>query len=395
MEQLCEVLSVAFQASLTAEEARPLRFRLLLSDASTLPNEGTPNVGVLPLRFERSRTFSVEELRRLAPAVPFESALIGVYPDGDGRLALWGVAHSGPAWLATAWGGRRVVPIWTHDPIVHVTGPGQLAVRSAGKLIGGVERGALVDTTMDVFESRWLRGAFARERSEVQALHASRQANTGKQTVVQGSLIGLVSQHMLRRCTQIIRGARHGGMILFADSSANQANRPPDLTGIRLKYRFADEEPSKRYRTLLTTILDQVTATSAKPTIEWSDFATSDSPELARLEQSVFEWSRLVANLAAIDGAVVLDKSFSLVGFGAEVSTELASPPRVFRALEVEGQLREPYDIENVGTRHRAAYRFVHGHSKGLVIAVSQDGGITFVAKPDTEVVFWEQSVGR
>jgi hypothetical protein len=289
------------------------------------------------------------------------------------------------------------VPIWTHDPIVHVTGPGQLAVRSAGKLIGGLERGALVDTTMDVFESKWLRNAFARERDEIQALHAARQAKSVSPTVVHGSLIGLVSQHMLRRCTQIIRSARHGGMVLIVDSSSSLKgeSRALDLTGLRLKYRFVDDEPARRYRTLLANILDHVTAASAKTAIEWADFATSESPELARLEQSVFEWSRLVANLAAIDGAVVLDKSFSLVGFGAEVSTELPSPSSVFRALDVEGDRRTPHDIENVGTRHRAAYRFVHGHPEGLVIAVSQDGGITFVAKRDSEVLFWEQSVGR
>jgi hypothetical protein len=89
----------------------------------------------------------------------------------------------------------------------------------------------------------------------------------------------------------------------------------------------------------------------------------------------------------------VIDKRFGLLGFGAEVSAELPSPERVFRALDVEGHEREPDDIENVGTRHRAAYRFVHGHPEGLAVVVSQDGGVTFVANHDGEVVFWEQSV--
>ena len=49
--------------------------------------------------------------------------------------------------------------------------------------------------------------------------------------------------------------------------------------------------------------------------------------------------------------------------------------------------------IENVGTRHRAAYRFVNDHPGGLAIVISHDGGMTFVANRDKEVVFWEQSV--
>ena len=112
----------------------------------------------------------------------------------------------------------------------------------------------------------------------------------------------------------------------------------------------------------------------------WSDFALDASPGLERLEQSVFELSRLIANLAAIDGAVVVDKRFALVGFGAEVSSELSSPPRVWRALDTEGDEREIDDIENVGTRHRAAYRFVHDHPQGLAIVISHDGGVSFVA---------------
>ncbi len=50
-ELLEEALAVAFQASLTVEEARPTRFRLLLTPPSQLPEAGTPKQGVLRLQF--------------------------------------------------------------------------------------------------------------------------------------------------------------------------------------------------------------------------------------------------------------------------------------------------------------------------------------------------------
>src|SRR6478672_2205722 len=131
-----EALTVAFQASLTVEEARPTRFRLLLTPVDDLPAEGVPGEGALRLRFDTSRALHPEELRRLSPAVAFETSLIGAQEE-DGKLRIWGVAHSGPAWLAPTWGGRSLVPIWTSDPIIHVSGPGRLAVRCAGKLVGG------------------------------------------------------------------------------------------------------------------------------------------------------------------------------------------------------------------------------------------------------------------
>jgi hypothetical protein len=386
-ELLCEALSVAFQASLTSEEGRPIRFRLLIMPMGDLPEDGHPNDGVLRLRFDPSRSLHADELRRLSPSAPFETSLIGVHVEDD-RLRIWGIAHSGPAWLAPSWGGRSVVPNWTYDPIIHATGPGQLAVRCAGALVGGLERGAIVNALTDVFDSEWLAVSFAREREIVRAEHAAHQAKSASPTTVEASLVGRVGQQMLRRAIQLVRGARHGGMILVLDPAAPRA-----LEGLRLKYRFGQDEPSRRYRTLLFRILEGVAASASKTTVGWSDFATNGSAELERLEQSVFELSRLIANLTAVDGAVVLDKRLGLLGFGAEVSAELPTPTRVWRALDTEGREREPYDIESVGTRHRAAFRFVEDHPEGIAIVVSHDGGVSFVACHEQEVVVWEQSV--
>jgi hypothetical protein len=384
---LCEALSVAFQASLTAEEGRPIRFRLLLMPLDDLPEAGRPSDGVLRLRFDPSRSLHADELRRLSPSVPFETSLIGAQVE-DEKLRIWGIAHSGPAWLAPTWGGRSVVPNWTYDPIIHATGPGQLAVRCAGKLVGGLERGVIVDALIDVFDSDWLPALFAREREIVRAEHAALQARSDSPTAVESSLIGRVGQQMLRRAIQLVRGARHGGMILVIDSGASRG-----LNGLRLKYRFGQDEPSHRYRTLLFQILERVAASTTKTSVGWSDFATNPSAEMEKLEQSVFEWSRIIANLTAVDGAVVLDKRFGLLGFGAEVSAELPTPGQVWRARDSEGTVREPFDIENVGTRHRAAFRFVKDHPQGVAIVVSHDGGVSFVANREEEVVVWEQSV--
>jgi hypothetical protein len=387
---LAEALSVAFQASLTSEEARPTRFRLLLTPLDRLPENGVPNQGVLRLRFDESRPLTADEVRRLAPSTPFETALIGAEAE-EGKLRIWGIAHSGPAWLAPTSGGRSLVPNWTYDPIIHVTGPGQLAVRCAGKLVGALERGLLVDAMMDVFDSDWLPDLFLKEREQVRAEHAARQALTQSPTLVEHSLVGRVGQHMLRRSIQLVRGARHGGMLLTVDAGPGaDANA---LHGLRLKYRFQQDEPSRRYRTLLLEILERVAAATTKATVQWSDFVLDSNPDLERLESAVFELSRLVANLTSIDGAVVLDKRLGLLGFGAEVSAELPAPSRVWRALDTEARQRHPEDIENVGTRHRAAYRFAQVHPAGLAIVISHDGGVTFVANRDGEVVFWEQSV--
>jgi hypothetical protein len=390
-ELWCEALSVAFQASLTAEEARPTRFRLLLTPPERLPENGSPNEGVLRLRFDRDRPFSADELRRLSPSTPFEAALIGAH-EVDGKLRIWGIAHSGPAWLAPTWGGRSLVPNWSYDPIVHVTAPGQLAVRCAGQLVGALERGTLVDALLDVFDSEWLPALFAREREQVRSEHARLQAQAPSPIGVEHSLLGRIGQHMLRRAIQLTRAARHGGMLLVVNGEPD-GGAPQTPFGVRLKYQFSPDEPPRRYATLLLQILDRVASRTTKASVGWSDFAMDESPELEKLEQAIFELSRVIASLAATDGAVILDKRFRIIGFGAEVSAELPAPARVWRALDAAGERRVPEEIESVGTRHRAAYRFVQHHPAGLAIVISHDGGVSFVANRDQEIVFWEQSL--
>ena len=391
-ELMCEALAVAYHASLTSEEARPTRFRLLLTSPDALPERGEPNEGVLRLTFDRIRAATPDEIRQLSPAAPFETTLIGAHVFG-GTLGIWGLAHSGPAWLAPTWGGRSVVPNWTFDPIVHVTAPGLLAVRCAGKLIGGLESGVLVDAMIDVFESEWLTAMFTQEREEVQREHDALQAREPSPTAAAPSLVARVGQQMVRRAIQLVLGARHGGLILVVDAAPDAPASA--LAGLNLKYRFDGSEPPRRYRTLLFQILDGLAARTTNASVDWADFARDTSPDHEKLEQAIFEMSRVVAGLAAIDGAVVLDKRFALLGFGAEVSGEIPAPPLVYRALDTEGTQRELNAVEEVGTRHRAAYRFVQRHPGGIAIVISHDGAVSFVANRDGAVVSWQQSVSR
>src|SRR6185503_7313702 len=164
-----------------------------------------------------------------------------------------------------------LVPIWTSDPIIHVTGPGQLAVRCSGKLIGAIERGVLVNARMDVFEAQWLKDMFATERAQIQAEHDAHQAHAASPTAVEPSLVGRVGQQMVKRAIQLIRNARQGGMLLLVNDR---------VSALRLKYRFQQDEPSHRYRTLLLRLLETVASKTSKSSVGWADFASDGSAEL-------------------------------------------------------------------------------------------------------------------
>jgi hypothetical protein len=65
----------------------------------------------------------------------------------------------------------------------------------------------------------------------------------------------------------------------------------------------------------------------------------------------------------------------------------------VWRAIDIEGESRQCDFAESVGTRHRAAYRFVQHHPQGLAVVISHDGSVRFVASLEHGVTYWEQSV--
>ena len=97
-----------------------------------------------------------------------------------------------------------------------------------------------------------------------------------------------------------------------------------------------------------------------------------------------------MASLAAVDGAVVMNRRFELLGFGGEIT--VAEPVlQIHRALDLEATRTVVEMVDGVGTRHRSVYRLCLAHAAMLGFVVSQDGGITVVHAPDGKVICWDQ----
>jgi hypothetical protein len=376
---LAELLSICFQASLAYEEGRPVRFRLVAADAARIRVSSDPDQ-VLPLPFSEAQPLTPDNLRRVSPAAPFPSSVIGAALKAEG-WSLWGLIHTGVDWLAPTWGGRDRHRNLTL-PAVYVHGPGRLSVYAGAELVATLERGMVEAITTDVFTSNWLPRLFrgARKRLLDDPLNAADDA-----------LVRVVSQHMVRRAIFLIRQAGHGGLILFAEPDLIRACSGTALGPLKLKYEFSAEAARERHRGLIDQLIRTLGAHGGEGRVDLQRFLETETPEVTQIEQSIFELSRLIAGLAAVDGAVVVNKRFDLIGFGAEVSGELPYPDTVWQALDVEAERRAPDAANAVGTRHRAAYRFVTAHPAGLATVISHDGIVRFVANLDGAVVYWDQ----
>lgn len=382
---LVHVLSAAYQASLLRDEERPLTFRLLLGDASVLPIEGGPPTGHHRLRFDQPRRFDEEELRRLAPAAKMQRAMIGVAGERAAGLHIWGLVHTGPGWLRAIQGGRGRFASLPPVLSVAATGPGRVVVSLGDVTIAKLAAGMLTGRAPDVFESRWLPASFADMRSELVAEHRATHGGS----VVHADMIRMVGQHVTRRLIASIRLARHGGSVVFlslADAQRVVATGRP----IHMKYRFADEEPRRRYATLVLRLLD-VLARQPGEKNAWHDYLASEAQELGAIDEAFMEFAHTAAELSEIDGVVVMSKRFELLGFGGEIVGDLPEVTSVRHALDLEGETFEEVSTDGVGTRHRSVYRLCAALRDTLGIVVSQDGGVRLVGHKDGAVTFWDQ----
>jgi hypothetical protein len=74
------------------------------------------------------------------------------------------------------------------------------------------------------------------------------------------------------------------------------------------------------------------------------------------LDESIFESAHLLADLMAVDGALVLTAGWDVIGFGAEVHGPSNWNEMVYRALDLEATELIQERADEAGTPHRAAY---------------------------------------
>ena len=125
-------------------------------------------------------------------------------------------------------------------------------------------------------------------------------------------------------------------------------------------------------------------------TVGWEQYASISDGGIAQLDEAMIELAHLISGLAAIDGAVILDKRIELLGFGAEIGGDLPAVRAVARALDAEGQRKVTESVESVGQRHRSAYRLCNSAHDAIAIVVSQDGTVRFVKWHDGQVTYWD-----
>ncbi|MDB4927519.1 MAG: hypothetical protein JWM10_3 [Myxococcaceae bacterium] len=291
---------------------------------------GAPFAGPGQLRFAASLPVSPASLAQLSPALRTGQMLLGVAPSDEGFVA-WGILDSDAV-------GH---PLF----VVEVLGPGLIVVRYGARNLA----------------------LFARDRAEL-VDHGRLNARHVLQRVFGAELSDaerLARGDALARVAGAMRALGYGGALLL-------------VRGAHRTWERSLQQPLRYAASPGSDVLHVAVTRSQASSADGASVAIR-----AELARSV----AFTASLSAVDGAVILDDSLRVLGFGATISAH--DEPATVMAVRAVGQLEPtqlPFD-QLGGTRHQSAARFVWAERDAAAVVASHDGEVTVLA--------WVEELGQ
>jgi hypothetical protein len=338
-DQLSELCTACFWASLEVEEAREVRGTLCIC---------SPEGAQLTRAFTVPVPLTVKNLVALLTASPRSPLAVHGGPEG---LAVWGMLDTEPGGVLR----------------VRLAGNGILLASRSHQVLAILNHGVMSIPVAADEES--LAQLVARTLGKERALE-QRGAMPGK---------------LIRVVTTMIRHG-HGGALLLV---------PPEdhswRSSVSMRFCFDAHSANVLHDSLVNFQADMDEATRGYDELLSGKGSCDSIPALReRYDAAVFlrtlsdSLFRRVGDLSLIDGVVVMDMELRLHGFGAKLlfGTE---DIWVSTLNAVTGAVRSGVALADLGgMRHQSAARFVNGNRACDVFVVSQDGRLSMFSWSST-----------
>lgn len=351
-DSLADLLRVSLYASSAAEEGRPTSFVLcyLHRGSEYYSQWRDEREGWYPIWFDESRELSTKEIVKLAPALNPITGMILVELDPERGLLIVGIARTGGGWHRHSEGGADFeLEQLSFSLRIEAHGPGHLSIRNATVHFVEFRNGEIVRAAHRILISP---GPLL---THVDGFGVTLLSSEGK---------GPEYAHYSLWLAEVVRGIQaqgHGGTLLLLGDP---------LEAEPLKIRLRPSTPVADLNGRVTALIHGGAPRSPRQRLEI---------------KSVRSAARFVGGLTAVDGAVVLDSSLNLLGFGAEIRVAEDCPAEV--ALDTAATKTEAWNIEDRGMRHRSAARFCFSAPSAIAFVVSQDGDVTAMTRCDDRVL--------
>lgn len=395
-DALEDLISTCYQVSQMQEEARGLRFRIMLCEPEDIDGDGHGEAkGLFTLVFAEPRPYNEYELLKLGPSTDYNNSLIGIrYRKSEG-LHIWGLIHSGSKWMHVIHGGSKQATPLPPALGINVVGSGRLIVCRGQNILAQLSGGHITSPATNVFQSQWVAERFGRVRDKLAILHESNPNNIKDEWAqIDAAFVPTLYLQFFKHVISTMRRSGHGGTIISFPAGVEKLIARENAY-IDLKYRFAEHGSRNQLRKIVLHIME-VLATNCGRLYGsgyhagWKDYVSLQTEELAQLDERIFKFARFIARLTGVDGAVVTTEGLELIGFGAIIQGTMAMGGSVALALDPEAVRRQIELIESVGTRHRSLYYLCHQLQDVLGIIVSQDAKARVVTWSRDMVTCWD-----
>ena len=315
------VIDAAFWASLRREEGFVPKISLAFL---------SPEQTAHPLVFERPLPLDPGLLTRIAPAVERPGIHLGVWREG-GALAVWGIARPLPRLCF----------------VVEVAAPGLLVIKHhTGEVSGKFVNVAVL------------------EGDRVKMIDGQASTLADCRSLL-SSLLGLDapaawvhSGNALAQMAISMRAHGRGGSLLVVPAGSDIWRE---------------------------SIVSPMPYAASPPLTELAHLSRADPPEAGRRvwQDALARAIEAVAGLTAVDGAVVMNGRWEVLGFGAKIVRRKTWAPveqvMVNEPIQGgEGALVHPEQLG--GTRHFSAAQFAQDQRDSVALVASQDGRFTVFA---------------
>ena len=334
-EHLAMIMDGAFWTSFSRDEGNEVTVSIIFTEAARSFDT---------FFFDEPIPFDVRNLVKLGAALENPRADIGVWPDEEGQLQIWGFkTRSENVLIANLW--------------IQALGPGQILVTFGGKSIGAL----ISNQAVFVDHANLMRAVMPR-------LSLSQEERTNK-------MLKMVRYTSLLTTARAMRGHGRGGTLLVVpdpEGWRRSIDAPVPYTG-GASFLESDYDVSQK-PTLLAPITDFFSALIKKK-------ESSQRDKLSRMKAQVDQQCQHIARLTAVDGALAMTFDRFVFCFGAKIiAAEGQDVPASLRVVRpVEGDTGRIVSLTDIGgTRHQSAAIFAHAQPGAVAVVASQDGGVTF-----------------
>lgn len=354
--QIREVVQLVYHASLLPEEGRYSRFRVVFANQSF-------GYGI---QFSESwlghRIDSPDSIRRLAPAVAGRETALLVGLSFDKGLAVWRIVDFeqfclGPPVTSNRLSDMVILP--SGVLFLRVDGPGDIRAKlhpSPGfHLRGGTIR------TLDSYYAA-VEPFKALVLTLCKELHNSVKTDKRIEYFVPNPDVFAddFADLWAASLSTAIEG-RHGGAFAIVPL--------PDCPHLKVKYK-AEGGLFAAFEETLRHCLDSTDSSLPSYLAIFKQYWQSHQDHLRRV-------ARLIGQLAATDGCVVLDRRLNVKGFGAKIDWPHDATFLPLVDVRSGQQVPEEKIEHGMGTRHRSACRLAQTLPGAIIFVVSQDGDLT------------------